>query len=173
MTMHRAPARLPEDFAAAIGHAVSGFGFLEEALKRAIFALSRDGLGEAPSDRALNSWLQRMEDVADDSLGTLIDQFIKQMQRARVKDRDSLAGALRQIRRSRNMLCHASWKPVADSPRWHPAFLNTKGEAFPDDLGIKDIERIQDQTLDAAARIVAIMRATGIEGEWVGHDDAD
>ncbi|WBU63066.1 hypothetical protein [Paracoccus aerodenitrificans] len=171
MRMDRAPARLPDDFAAQIGHAVSGFGFLEEALKRAIFSLSRDGLGEEPDDRALQSWLRRMEDVADDSLGTLIDQFVKQMQRAQIKDRDQLARDLRDIRRNRNMLCHASWKPVADSDRWHPSFLNTKGEVFPDDLSADDIARIGAQTLDAASRIVSVMRATGIEGEWIGHDE--
>lgn len=173
MSMSRAPDRLPDDFAAAIGHAVASFGFLEEALKRAIFALSRDGLGETPNDRALAAWLRRMEEIADDTMGTLIDQFVKQMGRAQVRGRDDLARDLRAIRKSRNMLCHASWKPVADSPRWHPAFLNTKGESFPDDLSAEDIYRIHEATLNAAARIVSIMRATGIEGEWVGHDQSD
>ena len=44
------PERLPDDMAAAIGHAVSAFGFLEEALKRAIFSLTRKQLGEESKD---------------------------------------------------------------------------------------------------------------------------
>lgn len=66
-----AGARLPDDFAASLGHAISSFGFLEEALERAIFALSAlEGLGKRPDDRAVASFLQRMEDIADDTLGT-------------------------------------------------------------------------------------------------------
>ena len=169
--MHRAPDRLPDDFAARIGHAVAGFGFLEEALKRAIFSLSRDGLGKRADDRAVAAWLRRMEDIADDTLGTLIDQFVKQMGNAQVKGRDDLARDLRQIRRHRNLLCHASWKRSDAPDRWHPSFLNTKGETFPGDVGLGDLEKINELTLAAASRVVTIMRQTGIEGEWVGHDE--
>ena len=70
------PERLPDDMAAAIGHAVSAFGFLEEALKRAIFSLTRKQLGEDANERDLQAWLRRIEDIADDTLGTLTDKGI-------------------------------------------------------------------------------------------------
>ena len=52
MALPRAPDRLSDDMAAAIGHAVSAFGFLEEALKRAIFSLTRQQLGQDETEAA-------------------------------------------------------------------------------------------------------------------------
>lgn len=171
MSLPRAPDRLSDEMAAAIGHAVSGFGFLEEALKRAIFSLTRQGLGEDAEDAALEKWLRRMEDIADDSLGTLIDSFNAAMKQARIDERDLLSDQLSGLRLSRNLLCHASWRPGKEPGLWHPTFINTRGERYPDDMSAGDVARIHDQTLRAARRVVSIMRATGIDGEWAGHDE--
>ncbi|MCF3974645.1 hypothetical protein [Paracoccus salsus] len=171
MTLPRAPDRLSDEMASAIGHAVSAFGFLEEALKRAIFSLTRQGLGEDADDAALERWLRRMEEIADDTLGTLIDGFVAAMRQARVEDRHILAESLSRLRLQRNLLCHASWRPGQQPGHWHPTFINTRGERYPDDMSAGDVHDIHDITLQAARRVVSIMRATGIDGEWSGHDD--
>lgn len=173
MALPRAPDRLSDEMAAAIGHAVSGFGFLEEALKRAIFSLTRQGLGTDASDAELGRWLRRMENIADDTLGTLIDSFVAAMKQARVDDRHILAETLTAIRLQRNLLCHASWRPGQQPGYWHPTFINTRGERYPDDMRPEDVDKIHAETLQAARRVVSIMRATGIDGEWAGHDDED
>lgn len=173
MSLPRAPDRLSDEMAQALGHAVAGFGFLEEALKRAIFSLTRQGLGRDADDAALQKWLRRMEEIADDSLGTLIDSFVAAIGRARIDDRHLLAEALTEIRLKRNLLCHASWRPAEQPGYWHPTFINTRGERYPDDMNAGDIRDIHATTLRVARRVVSIMRATGIDGEWAGHDDED
>lgn len=170
MTLPRAPHRLPDDMASAIGHAVSGFGFLEEALKRAMFSLTRQGLGEDASEEELEKWLQRMEDIADDSLGTLIDGFVALIKSAQEDDPHIIANELRELRLKRNLLCHASWRPGATPGHWHPTFINTKGKRYPGEMNAADIDEIHERTLKTARRVVSIMRATGIEGELAGDD---
>lgn len=165
------PTRLTDEMATAIGHAVAGFGFLEEALKRAIFSLTRQGLGEDASEDELEIWLQRMGDIADDTLGTLIDSFIAATKRSRIDDMSVLTEDLRELRLKRNLLCHASWRPGSRPGYWHPTFINTRGERYPDELNAGEIDAIQKKTQKIARRVISIMRMTGIDGELAGDDE--
>lgn len=170
MPLPRAPDRLPDEMAAALGHAVAAFGFLEEALKRAIFSLTRKGLGQDAQDHALEAWLRRMEDIADDTLGTLIDSFLAAARRSEGVELGALPPTLTDLRRMRNLLCHASWRPGARPGMWHPTFINTRGERHPHDMGAEDVLQVRDRTLQAARQVVSVMRRTGIDGEWAGAD---
>lgn len=165
------PDRLSDDMALSVGHAVSAFGALEEALKRTIFSLTRKGIGEDASDAALQKWLERIEDIADDSLGTLIDSFLSSVKKAKINDYEELQSSLHQIRTKRNLICHASWRPGDKPGYWHPTFINTKGEHYPGEMNPADIEAIYNETTKITKRVLDIMRATGIEGELAGEDD--
>lgn len=147
---------LPDDMAAALGRAVAGFGQLEEALKRTIFQLTRNDLKHDSSQAELHEWLQKMEDLADDSLGTLVDSFRSVTKRAEIEDAGPLLAQLDHIRRMRNLLCHASWRPGTKAGQWHPTFINTRGEAYPDDMDAGDIHQIRTQTRQALKEIVEI-----------------
>lgn len=84
-----------------------------------------------------------------------------------------MAEALSEIRQKRNLLCHASWRHGEAPGHWRPTFINTRGERFPDEMNADDIAEIHALTLKTARRVVAIMRETGIEGEWIGWEDGD
>ena len=114
--------------------------------------------------------VEAIEEIADDTLGTLIDSFAAAMKQARIEGRETLSDDLRQLRLMRNLLCHASWRPGKEPGQWHPTFINTRGERFPDEMDPAAVLAIHADTLRAARRVVSIMRGTGIDGEWAGHD---
>lgn len=172
MSLPRAPATLPDDFAAALGHAVAACGFLEEALKRGVHALSLEDLGEAPGEARIDAWVTRMAQIAGDSLGTLIDSFTAALDRSGAEGevRRRLGQELRVVRELRNMLCHASWHPAPDGG-WRPAFVSSRGVVAPDRMEAADLDAIRARTLAAAREVVALARATGRD-DWTPDGSA-
>lgn len=162
MSQPHLPATLPDGFAAALGRAVASFGFLEEALKRGIYALSRDSLGDEPGEAELDAWVTRMEQIAGDSLGTLIDAFIAACDRAGalpISRRRALAATLRVVRDRRNMLCHASWRPV-EGGGFRPGFVSSRGAPVPARMEAGDLDAIRAEALEAAQEVVDLARTT-------------
>lgn len=163
--------QLPQGFAAALGQIIASFGWLEEVLKRALYSLDRARLADDLSDADLGRWLRHMEDIADDSMGTLVEQLDAALRRAPgIADRVAINDRLTAIKARRNLLCHASWRPTQTHGRWHPAFVNTKGVAFPDDFSVEDLTELQAEVLSLGQRIIRLMRDTGIPSAWVGDD---
>ncbi|MDS9468441.1 hypothetical protein RGQ15_12770 [Paracoccus sp. MBLB3053] len=163
---------LPADFAGVLGQCVANFGWLEEIIKRTIYALDKARLADDLTQRELHGWLSRMGNLADDSMGTLIEQLDAAMRRhPGLRDRDRITDLLNEIRQYRNLLCHASWRPTADPDRWHPAFVSNKGEIFDKDMAIGDLDQIRDKTVKIGALVMRVMRATGEQGYWAGDDE--
>lgn len=142
---------LPAPLAAELGWTIASFGHLEDMLKRAIFALDRDRLSGGIRECDFRQWLRRMDHVAADSLGTLIERLERTMAREGQSDRD-LIGQLDEIKTWRNLLCHAAWREAADGAGWQPVFANTRGEIYDGTLDGDDLAAIRAMTLDASAR---------------------
>ena len=147
---------LPPGLAAELGWTIAGFGHVEDMLKRAIFAMDRRRLPGAIAESDFRAWLRRMDHVAADSLGTLIERMERTLARDNIADPE-LLGQLDEIKTWRNLLCHAAWTPVADG--WQPRFANTQGEIFEDTLDASDLAAIRAMTLDAARRVARFIHA--------------
>lgn len=159
---------LSDTMAAELGWAIAGFGHLEDMLKRAIFALDRDRLSGAITEGQFRDWLRRMDHVAADSLGTLIDRLERTLDRLDLDDPD-LIGQLDEIRDWRNLLCHSVWRP-AGGEGWQPVFANTRGEIFVGTIAADDLAAIREMTLDAARRIARIIHRANDNGFWNAAD---
>lgn len=164
---------LPPDFAAVLGQCVANFGWLEEIIKRTIYALDRARLADDLTEEELQTWLEHIGHLADDSMGTLIDQLDAAMRRhPGLQGRNDITDRLGEIRLYRNLLCHASWRPTADKNRWHPAFVSNKGQVQDRALSLADLDRIRADTVEIGTLVMRIMRASGETGYWVGDDEA-
>ncbi|UXU74237.1 MULTISPECIES: hypothetical protein [unclassified Paracoccus (in: a-proteobacteria)] len=163
---------LPADFAAELGQCVASFGWLEEIIKRTIYALDRARLADDLTEQELRHWLTHIGGIADDSMGTLIDQLDAAMRRhPGLRQRDRITERLAAARLKRNLLCHASWRPTEDRGRWHPAFVDNRGQVHKDDMWIDDLRAIRAETVDLGQEVLRVMRATGLQGYWAGDDE--
>lgn len=158
---------LPAPLAAELGWTIAGFGHLEDMLKRTIFALDRDRLSGAIREREFRDWLRRMDHVAADSLGTLIDRLDRTLARLG-RAEPALSADLDEIKTWRNLLCHAAWRE-AQGGGWQPVFANTKGEIFDGTLDESDLAAIRAMTLDASARARRLIE--GLDGDDNGASD--
>ncbi|MRX51885.1 hypothetical protein GI374_15950 [Paracoccus sp. S-4012] len=142
-------------------------------LKHAIHALSHDRLGDAPTEAELDEWVTRMEQIKGDSLGTLIGSLLAACDSCGVEH--DMRAELEAIRDRRNMLCHASWKPVAEAEGggWRPAFVSSRNMEVPERMVTADLRAIRARTLAATRRIGAVARATGHDGVDAAQIEAE
>ena len=116
----------------ALGRTVATFGFLEEVLAKAIFALT--GTREYPESEiegAYNKWQLTIKKALSDPLGALIDTFNKEIKnhpKSTISNIDDLVEDLKKVANQRNLLCHGSWRPPNEAGKSVPFFVNRKNE---------------------------------------------
>ncbi|MFL6846338.1 MAG: hypothetical protein ACJ8ER_15835 [Allosphingosinicella sp.] len=117
-------------FCEELGRTVATFGFIEEMLGKAIYALTgaREFDPEGDPD-AFNAWIKTLERALTDQLGGLIIGYEKALvenPRTKGKDYSAQMEELRQAKNIRNALCHGSWSKPDDQGRSVPKFVNRK-----------------------------------------------
>ena len=142
----------------SLGRAVATFGFLEDALSKAIFALTATThYEEKDIETAYNAWLQTLERALVDPLGNLIDVYgkaLRKNQDANVENLDGLLTDLRSASALRNVICHASWPPPDTKGATVPSFVNKKHEVFQSPVDISFLQQLQRSAADLACAVI-------------------
>jgi hypothetical protein len=117
-----------------LGRTVASFGFLEEMLGKAIYALTGTKEFDPAGDpEAFNDWIKTLEKALTGQLGALIDRYaqaLRENNRTNKNDYiDQIAG-LKAANGIRNALCHGSWGKPDEEGRTVPKFVNRKLEVF-------------------------------------------
>ena len=122
--------RHSEEFWEQLGRTVATFGFLEETLGKAIFALTATRRYEEDEiNDAYAKWLPTLNRAVSDPLVRLIDAYGKALRDhpdVKYAGADTLIDDLRSAAKLRNVFCHGSWRvPDADGKSL-PFFITSK-----------------------------------------------
>lgn len=129
------------EFWEELGRTVASFGFLEEMLSKAIYALTGTKEFDAASDpEAFNEWIKTLKKALTDQLGGLINLYeeaLSENQRTKAKDYSKQIAELKQAKYIRNVLCHGSWDKPDSEGRTVPKFVNWKLDVFETPIDVK------------------------------------
>lgn len=160
-------AALPADFPTnfhkdqfweALGRAIGTFGFLEEVLGKAIFAIT--ATREYPEDEiegAYLAWLPKLEKALSDPLGGLIATFgaeLKRHEGATIANLDDLLVDLQAGAKLRNVLCHGSWRAPDANGRSIPFYVTKGGEVFETAVDIAFLDQTRAHTVELICSII-------------------
>ena len=157
------PARFPSHrhegrFWESLGRAVGTFGFLEEVLGKAIFALSATKpYDPAEIDAAYDKWARRLERALTDPLGNLIEDYEKTVREhpdAATEDLDHLVGRLREASRIRNVLCHGSWQAPNSQGASVPLFVDRKRNVFDTAVDCGFLDQVQRHVAELSCAVM-------------------
>jgi hypothetical protein len=127
-----------------LGRTVAAYGFLEEMLGKAIFALTGKKEFDPNGDPdAFGEWIKTLERAITDQLGGLIITYEKALadnEMTRDADYTGLITELKKAKDIRNVLCHCSWGKPDDHGRTVPRFVNRKLAVFETPVDVEFLE---------------------------------
>jgi hypothetical protein len=137
---------------------VATFGFLEDALCKAIFAFTATThYPEEEIEDAYREWLPTLERALVDPLGNLIDVYGKAVRNnstSTIENLDDLLKALRAASKIRNVICHGSWGPPDARGATVPFFVNKQKEIFDTPVDESFLDQLQKSTTDLACAVI-------------------
>ncbi|UTP39248.1 DUF4209 domain-containing protein [Phenylobacterium sp. LH3H17] len=157
------------EFWEALGRTVATFGFLENVLGKAVFAIT--GTTELPEDpteaeTALKAWSRTLERALTDALGGLIQLFataVRANSNVTTTNIDELLDQLKQAANLRNVLCHGFWQLPDASGRSVPFFVNRKIEAFASPIDVQFLTQTREATLEMALSVINVVTHMGFQ----------
>ena len=142
----------------ALGRAVATFGFLEEVLLKAIFAITATTPYEEDKiEAAYKAWVPTLTRSLSDPLGNLIDTYGKAVRNntnSNIENFDALLEDLRKACKIRNAICHGSWRAPDSKGLSIPFYVNKQGEVFDTLIGIAFLAQLREATTDLACAVI-------------------
>lgn len=155
-----------------LGRAVASFGFLEDTLRRGIFALT--GTRPIPpeqAEKAVAEWGKQLERIMTAQLWNLAKEF---EEAANTNPNNStenigeLVAAIKEASSLRNTLCHGSWMVPDNEGKSLPRFTKkdrTTGKyiQFGDKIGTEYLTQVQAHVTDLICSVIDTVTHMGYQ----------
>jgi hypothetical protein len=155
-----------EEFWTSLGRVIATFGFLEEILAKAIFALTAtQRYKEDEAQEALDAWTAKLGRALSDPLGNLIDAYGKALRDypdATSDDVDGLVADLRKATEMRNILCHSSWRPPGASGAARPFFVDRQKRILDSAIDQCFLDHVQRHSAELACAVINSVTRMGL-----------
>jgi hypothetical protein len=142
----------------ALGRAVATFGFLEEVLLKAIFAITATtSCQEDKIESAYETWVLTLKRSLSDPLGNLIHTYGKAVRnntKSKIENFDDLLEELGKASKIRNAICHGSWRTPDSEGLSIPFYVNKQNEIFDTPVGIAFLDQLRKATTDLACSVI-------------------
>lgn len=154
------------EFWEALGRTIASFGFLEEILGKAIFALTaiQTYHTEAEAQEAYAKWPKKLKCAITDSLGKLIHTYgeeLKKQENLKIRDPDALIARMKELSNIRNALCHGSWQIPDEQGNVRLRFRYKNFSPFTETINLNRLHDIQDQIVSISISVINSITLTG------------
>lgn len=153
------------EFWEALGRTIATYGFLEEVLAKAIFALTGTReYSEEEIEAEYKKWIRKLERSVSDPLGNLIDTYnkaVKEHPEATITNFDELIKDLRKAARMRNVYAHGSWRIPDASGKSKMFYVDRKMNVFDSAIDTTYLKQAQMHVAELACSVINTVTTMG------------
>jgi len=150
-----------------LGRLVATYGYFEEILMKAIFALTGTrSYGKTEIQKEYEKWIKTLEHTASDTLGALITKYqnaVKKHPDASKDNIDNFIFELRKAAKLRNALCHGSWRTPDKFGASKLLYITRDNEKFETSVDIHFLETVQEETVYLTCIVINSITALGYQ----------
>jgi hypothetical protein len=159
--------RHSDEFWEQLGRTVATYGFLEQVLGRAIFALTATRkYAQDELEEAYGNWLGQLERALSDPLGGLItayDNALRKHHELPVHNPEQLIADLQCAAQLRNVLCHGSWQPPDGEGKSVPLFVDRKLKIFATSIDVSYLQQVRAHVTGLICAVIDSISGMGLQ----------
>lgn len=148
-----------------LGRTIATYGFLEEILKKAIFALTATRRYTSNEiEAAFSAWHEKMEKALTSQLYKLAgiyEEALRSNPEVPAGNFNELIGQIKDASIIRNVLCHASWHSPSLDGKSLPFYIRRGNLLFQQAIDVDFLEQVRQEVAQLAIDVIETVTSLG------------